>query len=158
MKPGFHKSIDRSLDSKGRLMLPQEYRDIICAAAGSGGFTLVVYGACIVVYPTQEWEALTGQMEQLRNIKQRTRHFRSQLVGRAEELELDAQGRVRISQALMRYAGLSKDVVLVGLGSRFEIWDRQRFEKGIKLDAAEDEAALDLVVQELAQSGIDFSL
>jgi MraZ protein len=153
MKSGFRKSFHRSLDSKGRLMLPPEYRDIIHAASDSGGFTLIIYDECIVACPTPEWEAFTEKIEQLRNLRQDTRRFRSQLMGRAEELELDPQGRARISQALMRYAGLSKDVVLVGLGSRFEIWDRQRFE-GIKLD----DAALDIVVKELAQSGIDFSL
>ena len=153
MKPGFRKNADRTLDSKGRLMLPPEYRDIICAASGSGGFTLISYNKCIVACPTAEWEDFREQMVQLRNLKPDMHAFRSQLVGRAEELELDSQGRVRISQSFMRYAGLSKDVVLVGMGSRFEIWDRQRFD-AIQLD----DAVHDHVVQELAQRGIEFSL
>jgi MraZ protein len=73
--------------------------------------------------------------------------------GRAEVLELDPQGRVRISQALMRFAGLSKDVFLLGQDSTFEIWDKQRFDD-IKFNAA----ARGLVGSELAQSGIAFSL
>ena len=153
MKPRFRKSFHRSLDSKGRLMLPPEYRDIICAASSSGSFVFTGYDECIVAYTMPEWEAFEEKTYQLQNPSRALRDFRRLVLGRAEELELDAQGRVRISQALMRYAGLGKDVVLVGQGSKFEIWDTQRFE-GLK----RDDAALDLAVKELAQSGIDFSL
>ena len=151
MKPRFRKSFHRNLDSKGRLMLPPEYRDIISAATDSGGFMLTIYDECIVAYPMPEWEAFTEQIEQGQHFDKNTRRFRSLVLGRAEELELDPQGRVRISQSLMRYAGLNKDVVLVGLGNKFEIWDTQRYE-GLKLD----DDALDLVVKGLAQSGIRF--
>ena len=134
-------------------MLPPEYRDIVCAASSAGSFVLTGYDECIVAYTMPEWEAFEEKIYQLKNPNRALRDFRRLVLGRAEELELDPQGRVRISQALARYAGLSKDVVLVGQGNRFDIWDAQRFE-GLKLD----DAALDLVVQELAQSGIDFSL
>jgi len=153
MMPRFRKSFHRSLDAKGRLMLPPEYRDIVCAASGSGSVVLTGYDECIVAYTVPEWEAFEEHMDHLKNTSRALRDFCRQVLGRAEELELDPQGRVRVSQALMRYAGLSKDVVLVGRGSKFELWDRQRFE-GLKID----DAALDLVVKELAQSGIDFSL
>ena len=153
MKVHFRKNFDRSLDSKGRLMLPPEYRDIISATPGTG-FKLTCYDdKCIVVYPKLEWEAFAEQLEQLKNPSAALRDFRSIFVGRAEDLELDAQGRVRISQSLMRYAGLSKDAKLVGLGSKFEIWDAQRFE-GFRLD----DSARDSAFNELGQSGIEFSL
>jgi len=134
-------------------MLPPEYRDIVSAASGSGGFMLAVFTKCIVAYPMPEWQPLKEQIQQLPNLKEDLRDFRSMIAGRSEELELDPQGRMRISQSLIRYAGLSKDVLLVGMGNRFEIWDRQRFE-GLRLD----DAAFDRVVQELAQRGIHFSL
>ena len=153
MKTRFRKSFHRSLDSKGRLMLPPEYRDIIYAASSSGGVVFTGYDDCIVAYTMPGWETFEEKMDQLQNTSKVFRDFYRQTVGRAEELELDPQGRVRISQALMRYAGLSKDVVLVGQGSKFNIWDTQRFE-GLKID----DAALDLVMNELAQRGIDFSL
>jgi len=153
MKSRFRKSFHRSLDSKGRLMLPPEYRDIICAASSSGSFVLTGYDECIVAYTMPEWKAFEEKIYQLQNPSRALRDFRRLVLGRAEELELDPQGRARVSQPLARYAGLSKDLVLVGQGNRFDIWDVQRFES-LKLD----DAALDLVVKELAQSGIDFSL
>jgi len=153
MKARFRKNSHRTLDSKGRLMLPPEYRDIVCAASSSGSFVLTGYDECIVAFTMPEWEAFEEKIYQLKNSDLALRTFRRLVLGRAEELELDPQGRVRISQALARYAGLSKDVVLVGQGDRFEIWDAQRYEN-LKLD----DAALDRVMKELAQSGIDFSL
>lgn len=155
MKPGFRKNADRSLDSKGRLMLPPEYRDIISAASSSGGFTLVFYNGCLVACPTPEWEAQWEDLAPLRNLSPAEHALRSQLLGRAEDLELDSQGRVRISQALMRYAGLGKDVILVGMGSRFEIWDRRRFED---IDNKLDDAARAQAVNGLTQRGIKLSL
>ena len=154
MEAYFRKNFVRSLDSKGRLMLPPEYRDIISAMSGASGFKLTCYDdKCIVVYPKLEWAAFAEQLEQLKNPSSALRNFRSVFVGRAEDLELDAQGRVRISQSMMRYAGLSKDAKLVGLGSKFEIWDMLRFE-GLKID----DTARDVAFNELGQSGIEFSL
>jgi len=153
MKPSFRKSFHRSLDDKGRLMLPPEYRDIICAASGSGSFALTGFDECIVARTMPEWEVFAEQVNHLPSSNRALRDLKRQLLGRAEELELDSQGRVRISQALMRYAGLRKDVLLVGQGGKFEIWDTQRYE-GLN----PGDAALDLAMKELAQSGIEFSL
>ena len=153
MKPRFRRSFHRSLDSKGRLMLPPEYRDIIHAASSSGGFVLTGYNKFIVVYTLPEWEVFEDQLYNVQNSSLELNNFRRQILGRAEELELDLQGRVRISQALMRFAGLSKDVFLLGKGSTFEIWDTQRFEVSTELDGT----ALSRVATELGQSGIPFS-
>ena len=153
MQPRFRKSVHRSLDSKGRLVLPPEYRDTICAASSSGLFVLTGYDRFLVAYTLPEWEVFEESLCALLYPSVDLSNFRRQMRGRAEELELDHQGRVRISQALMRFAGLSKDVLLVGQGKTFEIWDTQRFE-GIRLDGD----ALGRVAAELGQSGIAFSL
>ena len=154
MKPGFRKSFHRSLDSKGRLMFPPEYREIVCAASDSGGFVLTGYDQCIVGRALPEWEAFKAQVNQLPDTRRAWRNLKRQVLGRAELIELDAQGRVRISQTLMHYAGLRKDVLLVGQEGKFEIWDTLRFD-GL---GGEDDAALDRAMEELAEKGLDFSL
>jgi len=153
MKPGFRKSFHRSLDAKGRLMLPPEYRDIICASSSAGSFVLTGYNGFIVAYTIPEWEIFEEKLYEAENPSLELSNFRRQIRGRAEELELDPQGRVRVSQALMRFAGLSKDVLVLGQGSTFEIWDTQRFEDSTRIEGA----ALGAVAKELAQSGIKFS-
>ena len=74
--------------------------------------------------------------------------FMSKFLGLAEEVAPDAQGRVRLSQPLMRAAGLHKDVVLVGMGWKFEVWDQARFEQ---LETEDVSAELDAL-------GVDISL
>ncbi len=150
MKARFRKSFHRSVDAKGRLMLPPEYRDVIVAASDTGAFVLTGYDDCIVAYTLPEWERFEDAVYNLPNPSRALRDFRRTVLGRGEELILDPQGRVRISQALMRYAGLSREAVLLGQGNRFEIWDKARFE-GLKPDSVDLDA-------ELARSGIKFSL
>lgn len=140
----------RSLDPKGRLMLPPEFRDILVSRSTEGKLVLTSFDGCVVGYPYPDWEEFEEKFARLRNPSRKMRDFRRLVIGGAEEMVADPQGRVRISRDHMEYAGLSKDVVLVGQGSRFEIWDQARFDALMNQD-------FDDVADELAESGIDFS-
>lgn len=167
----FRKSQNRSLDPKGRLMLPVEYREALlaCASADSSvessttgmelapspnaradaaAFVLTGFYGRLVAYTLKDWEKNVEQLSRIRNPSMKLSRFMSKVMGLAEEVALDSQGRIRIPQPLMREAGLVKDAVLVGMGRKFEIWDQARFE------------ALELedVADELAAGGIDISL
>lgn len=144
----FRKSLHRSLDSKGRLLLPAEYREAISAVSPEGVFVLTGFYGRLAGYVLPDWEHTVEQFSRIRLPSFKLSRFMSKVLGLAEEYRLDAQGRVRLSQPLMREAGLEKDVVLVGLGNKFEIWDQQRFE------ALEVED----VSGELTASGIDIAL
>ena len=148
MKVHFRKSFHRSLDLKGRLMLPPEYRDAVFSASSTGAFVLTGYDDCVVAYTLPDWEQLEETIYSIPNPGRAMRDFQRVVLGRAEELTLDAQSRVRVSQPLMRYAGLSRNIVLVGRGNKFEIWDAQRFE-----NLKPDDAAL-----EMSRNGIDLPL
>ena len=148
MQKLFTKSLSRSLDPKGRLMLPPEYREGLCAGGGTGVFWLTAYYGRLVAYLPEDWEKVTEQLSRIPMPSPRLSHFKTKVMGLAQELQCDAQGRVRIPQALMREAGLQKDVMLVGMLNKFEIWDQIRF------DALE----LEDVSAELAASGVAISL
>lgn len=144
----FRRSHYRSLDPKGRLVLPPEYREALVAVSPSGGFVLTGYQGKIVGYTPDDWEQTLEQFSRARKLSLGASRFRSKFLGLAEEVAPDAQGRVRISQPLMREAGIVKDVVLVGVLRNFEIWDQARFER---LEAED-------VSEELAAGGIDIAL
>ena len=146
-------------------MLPVEYREALLACAqGSASptapnaaettaeaapsFVLTGFYGRLVAYVPEDWERNVEQLSRIRNPSMKLSRFMSKIMGLAEEVAADPQGRVRIPQPLMREAGLVKDVVLVGMGRKFEIWDQARFE------------ALELedVADELAAGGIDISL
>ncbi len=79
--------------------------------------------SCLLLYPRVAWEPIGAKVQALSSFNEQTRWWQRLLVGFAEELELDAQGRILVSPALRKFAGLKKDVMLVGQGSHFEIWD-----------------------------------
>lgn len=153
MKKLFTKSLSRSLDPKGRLMLPPEYREALCAGPAdgeesAGAFWLTAFYGRLVAYLPEDWNAVTEQLSRIRIPSPRLSHFKTKVMGLAQELTPDPQGRVRIPQSLMREAGLQKDVMLVGMLNKFEIWDQNRF----------DALQLEDVSEELAASGVDISL
>lgn len=144
----FRKSHHRSLDAKGRLMLPPEYREALAEQSPEGCFVLTGFQGKLVAYTLADWEKNLAQFARIRQPSLKVSRFRSKILGLAEEVSTDAQGRVRLSQPLLREAGLTKDVVLVGIERMFEIWDQDRF------DALETED----ISEELAATGLDISI
>lgn len=141
----------RNLDPKGRLMLPPEFRDVLLERSAQGKFVLTIYDGCIVGFPEPDWREFEDKFSRLRNPSRKVRDFRRMMLGGSEEAELDSQGRLRLSKAHMDYAGIARNVALVGQGNRFEIWDEKRF-KDILNQSFDD------VADELAESGIDLPL
>lgn len=141
----------RNLDPKGRLVLPVEFREALCARSPAGRFVLTTYDGCIVGFPEPDWTVFEEKFSRLANPSRKMRDFRRLVISGAEVMELDAQGRVRISRAQMEYAGLEHEVALAGQGNRFEIWDQKTFKSLLDQD-------FDDVADELAASGIDLCL
>ena len=114
-----------SLDAKGRVILPARYRDQLA----EGAFVTKGRGGCLSVYTPEEFEQVARQMrEQSKRGNQELNAARSFFSG-AQEIRLDRQGRVALPQNLREFAGLTRDVVVVGVFSRVEIWDRDRWQE-----------------------------
>ena len=122
-------------------------KDFAPKAAGSTFWLTAFYGR-LVAYLPEDWEAVTTQLSSIALPSPRLAHFKTKVMGLAQELTPDAQGRVRITQALMHEVGLEKDVMLVGMLSKFEIWDLARF----------NALSIEDVSAELAASGLNISL
>ncbi len=114
-----------SLDPKGRFAVPQRYRETL--ADGSGAGTRLVMTAdpsrCLLLYPLTAWEPIQEKLMGLSSFNATTRALQRLLVGHADDVDMDATGRLLIPPSLRQYAGLDKRIVLVGQGNRFEIWD-----------------------------------
>ena len=118
----FQGASELSLDAKGRLAVPTRHRD----ALQSGGAAVVLTAhpdGCLLLYPRLSWEPIGARVQTLSSFNEQARWWQRLLVGFAEELEPDAQGRILVSPALRKFASLKKDVMLVGQGSHFELWD-----------------------------------
>ena len=117
-----------ALDAKGRFAVPQRYRDTL--AEGSGATRLVITAdptRCLLLYTLPEWEPIAKKLMTLSSFNATSRALQRLVVGHADDVEMDAAGRLLIPPALRQYAGLDKTIVLVGQGNKFEIWDDTRW-------------------------------
>jgi MraZ protein len=124
----FRGSFEHTVDSKGRVSVPSRFRDII-ADRYEGRLVLAMdYDKCLTVYPLEEWEKLEDKIRNLPTMKKEVKDFMRFLLASATECELDKQGRVLIPPALREHAGIAKNVMLVGIIDKIEIWDAKAWE------------------------------
>ena len=123
----FQGAAELSLDAKGRFAVPTRHRDAL--ASGGGAIVLTAHpDGCVLLYPRVAWEPIGSRVQSLSSFNEQARWWQRLLVGHAEEIALDAQGRILVSPALRKFAGLKKNVMLVGQGSHFELWDLEVWE------------------------------
>lgn len=111
-----------SLDAKGRLAVPSKHRDALNVQA-AGRLVLTAHPhRCLLLYPQTDWEPIQQKIMSLPSLDKQASLLQRLLVGFAEDVELDGAGRVLVSPVLREFAGLEKQVMLVGQGSHFEMW------------------------------------
>ena len=141
----------RTQDEKGRLMLPSEFRNELGRVAGDGPLVLTNFDDCIQAYPLPEWKAIEESFARLNMADPNVRNLHRFFISSAESIVADKQGRILIPNHLRVYAGLKKDIVLAGVGRKFEIWDMERFEERRK----SMEQDMDKVMGALAAQGFE---
>lgn len=118
---GEHQHI---VDKKGRLIIPSSFRE------GLGEKFILTKGldTCLFIYPMDEWKILEQKMRALPMTRSDARAFTRFFFSGAAECEIDKQGRILVPANLREYAGIEKDVVVIGVSFRVEIWNRERWE------------------------------
>ncbi len=121
----FIGTYDHSLDPKGRVILPRKFRDEL------GQEMVFTKGIerCLYLFPLAEFAAFADKLRTLPLTERPSRDFVRVFVAGASQETADSQGRVVIPQVLRDYAGLAKDVVVVGQLSRIELWDKGEWER-----------------------------
>lgn len=122
---------ERSLDDKGRLAIPVEFR----AALGSGAVMTRSFDNCLCIYPAAKWESLARAIDDLPQVRFEVRALARSLFGGAVPCKFDRQGRVSVPVFLREHAGISGEIVVAGINGHVEIWandawlrEQQRFE------------------------------
>lgn len=108
-----------SIDAKGRLSIPAKFRDAL------GESFVITQGPdnCLFVYAMQEWKNLEEKFKKLSFTKAKARAFSRLFFSGADAVEPDKLGRVLVAGHLRAFAGLDKEVMVIGVGNRLEIWD-----------------------------------
>ena len=119
----FRGATSLNLDEKGRMAIPSRHRDALRAQC-DGHLVLTAHPhRCLLLYPQPAWDPIQARMMSLSSFDRQSSALQRQLVGYAEDLELDNSGRLLVSPALREFANLEKQAMLVGQGSHFELWN-----------------------------------
>lgn len=120
----FMGEYNHTIDAKGRVIVPSKFRETL------GEEFVVTKGldGCLFVYDNNEWTAFEEKLKSLPITNKDARAFVRFFLSGAASVEVDKQGRILLPGSLRDFAELQKDVVLIGVGSRIEIWSRERWE------------------------------
>lgn len=134
----FMGEYQHTIDIKGRLHIPARFRD------GLGERFVATKGLdqCLFVFPMDEWQRMENRLKELPFTKADARAFVRYFFSGAAECEFDPQGRILVPQTLRDYGRLEKDVVVIGVSSRVEIWSKAEWENySEKADSSYEEIA-----------------
>lgn len=113
-----------SLDSKGRIAIPTRYREDLLARCAGRLIMTVDRDHCLLLYPLPEWEIIESKLVRLSSFNPQTRRLQRLLIGHATECDMDGAGRILLPAPLRDFATLEKDIMLIGQGNKFELWDQ----------------------------------
>lgn len=134
------------MDAKGRVIMPSKFRD------GLGEKFIVTKGLdnCLFAYSLEEWSNLEAKLKALPFTDKDVRAFVRFFFAGATECETDKQGRILLPQNLREYAGLEKDVYVIGVSTRVEIWDKAKWENY----SGDDNMSAENIAEKMAMLGI----
>lgn len=128
----FKGKFKHTLDEKGRFSLPAKFREVLRVKYGSENLVVTNYPDCLVAYPVEEWRKIEEKLMSLPWHIPEVRRYIRYFLGSAEECQPDKQGRILLSQLLREEIKLEKEVVFLGVGTHFEIWNPKDLESEFK--------------------------
>jgi len=120
----FIGQFQHSLDQKGRLIIPSKFRETL----GQSFVLTKGLDGCLFVYPRDEWAVLEQKLKTLPFTQKDARAFIRFFFAGAVEAEMDKQGRILVPPQLREHAHIEKDVVIIGVSNRVEIWSQEQWE------------------------------
>ena len=114
---------EHSLDAKGRLIMPAKLREDM----GEKFIITTGLDGCLFGFSMSEWEKFEDKLKTLPITNKNARNFVRFFLSGATECEIDKQGRFLIAGNLREYANLEKDAIIIGVGTRIEIWNREKW-------------------------------
>ena len=118
-----------TIDSKGRFSIPVRFRDILKERYEDRLIVTSDVDQCLVAYPLEEWRAITEKVRKLPTQQKEVKDWLRVFYSRAVECELDRHGRILIPPPLRENAKLNREIILLGMFSKIEVWDFKRWKE-----------------------------
>ncbi|NMB95656.1 MAG: division/cell wall cluster transcriptional repressor MraZ [Clostridiaceae bacterium] len=142
----FYGEYQHSLDAKGRMIVPSKFREEL----GERFILTKGLDECLFAYSSEEWSNLEQKLKTLPFTDKDVRAFVRFFFAGATECELDKQGRILVPQNLRDYAKLEKDIYVIGVSTRVEIWEKNKWEEYCNGDSMSPEN----IAEKMAMLGI----
>ena len=118
-----------TLDAKNRVNIPAKFRKVLDPINDRTFVITRGFDQCITLYPIYEWNIVEQQLASLSSLRNRNRNFVRSIVRYASYVQYDRQGRIIIPDNLKAYSTIDKDVVIIGMITKIEIWNPDRIKK-----------------------------
>jgi transcriptional regulator MraZ len=147
----FRGSSFNTIDSKGRIIIPARFRDVI-KAGGGDGVIVTRLDKALFAYTFDQWSKIESKVLAMSETSEYMRRFRRVFIGGASDCNCDKQGRILIPPVLRQYAEFEKEIVLVGQIVHFEIWSKENYEQEVV--QMEEDMKKEDVSNEIAKLGL----
>ena len=137
----FRGQYEHAIDDKGRLSIPAKLRE---ALKQEKKLVLTSSDGYITAYPLKTWRGLEARIRANPTFKRDRRDFLRVVYSSAEDVEIDPQGRILLSQGLRQRAGITREVVIIGVMDEVEIWDKSRWLAKLSASASSEELSAKL--------------
>ncbi len=118
-----------TIDSKGRLSIPMKFREVLTDRYEEKLIITTDLDPCLVAYPLEEWRLIEEKAKNLPMMQKEVKDFMRFFYSGAVVCGLDRQGRVLLPPSLREYAKLNRDVTLIGMYNKIEIWDTKKWKE-----------------------------
>lgn len=152
---GFIGEYDCKVDAKGRVMMPTALRKQVSPEARDRFVVNRGFEKCLVLYPFNEWEKISAEVNNLNQYVAKNREFTRYFFRGASEIALDATGRVLLPKRLLEYAGITNEIILFAYGEKIEVWDAKAYEAMIGSEPHDFSSLAEDVMGKVQQKGGD---
>jgi MraZ protein len=133
----FTSEYESKLDSKGRLVLPSRIKAQLPSSEGNELVVRRGFEPCLIIYPMVEFKKVFSKISGLSEFNEEYRKLQRNFFSGTATVELDSNGRFVVPKNMLAYAQLEKDIILVGMGNKVEVWSPSIYEKHLIKDSSE---------------------
>lgn len=129
----FYGEYEHAIDNKGRLIIPSKFRESFKEYDIGKFYITRGLDTCLFMFTENEWKTQEAKFKSISFTKSEARKFSRVYFSGASQIECDKQGRILVPKYLKDYAGIKRDVMIIGVSNRIEIWAKDKWEEYYKI-------------------------